>query len=88
MIKARMHALGSKQHTWEGYKKEYGAPLTLATDSVIVTSVIEANEKRDTTTLDLPGIYLHAENNKHIIILLKGKLVELLVQIDPLLYRM
>ena len=68
---------------WEGYKKEDGASPTVATDSVIVTSVIEAHEKQDETTLDLTGAYLHTENDEHIIMLLKGKLAELLVQVDP-----
>ena len=43
-IKARKCTVGSKQRTWEGYKKEDGASPTVATDSVIVTSVIEAHE--------------------------------------------
>ena len=66
-IKARKCAVGSKQRTWEGYKKEDDASPTVATDSVIVTSVIEAHEERDEATLDLPGAYLHAKNDEHII---------------------
>jgi len=44
-IKAKKYAVGSKQCTWKGYKKEDRASPTVATDTVIVTSVIEANEK-------------------------------------------
>ena len=39
-IMARKFDVGSKQRTWEGYKKEDGASPTVATDSVIVTSVV------------------------------------------------
>ena len=79
---------GRKQAAYlGGYKKEVGASPTVATDSVIVTSVIEVNEERDGATLDLPGAYLHAENDEHITMLLKGKLAELLLQVDPSLYR-
>ena len=37
--------------------------------------------------MDIPTASLHAVNNKHIIMLLKGKVVELLVQLQPELYR-
>ena len=86
-IKSRKCALvESKQRAWEGHKKEDGASLTVATDSVIMTSVIVTNEERHTATLDLLSTYLHTENDEHIIMLLKWKLAELLVQIDPSLY--
>jgi len=79
--------VGNQQRTWEGYKKEDRASPNVATDSVIVTLVIEAHEEQDEATLDLPGAHLHAENDEHTIMLLKGKLAELLVQVEPSLYR-
>ena len=38
-------------------------------------------------TADLPNAYLHADNNEQTLMLLQGKLAELMVQIDPELYR-
>jgi len=37
--------------------------------------------------MDIPGAFLNAENDEYIIMLLRGKLAELMVQIDPQLYR-
>ena len=36
--------------------------------------------------MDIPVAYLHAENDGHITILLRGKMVELLVKLQPELY--
>ena len=52
-----------------------------------MTSVTEAHEEQDEAILYLPDAYLHAKNDEHIIMLLKDKLAELLVQVDPSLYR-
>ena len=43
-IQARNCVVGSKQQTWEGYKKEDDASPTVATYSVIVTLVIAADD--------------------------------------------
>ena len=37
--------------------------------------------------LDLPNVFLHAENKEKTLILLKGKLAELMVQIDSKMYQ-
>ena len=39
------------------------------------------------TIIDLPGALLHAETDEHIILGLKGKLVEMMTMVDPKLYR-
>ena len=61
--------------------------LPLITDSVMITVAIAAKERRDVMMLDLPGAYLHTNNDEETIMLLKGKLAELLVQVEPSLYR-
>ena len=45
-------AIGSKQRTYDVYSKSDG------TDSVIITAGIDAHERRDVMTIDLPGAYL------------------------------
>ena len=86
-VKARKVAVGSKQRTFPGYVKSEWSSPTVTTDGVIITSTIEAHEGRDVATADLPNAYLHADNNEQTLMLLKGKLEELMVQIDPELYR-
>ena len=52
-IKARKCAVGSKQRTFPGYVKlEWGSP-TVSTDSVIITSAIEAHQGCDVAVVDL-----------------------------------
>ena len=41
-IKARKVADGSKQRTYDGYKKSDGYSPTVATDSIFLTGVIDA----------------------------------------------
>ena len=86
-VKARKCAVGSKQRTFEGYSKAEWASPTVSTDSVLITSAIDAHENRKVVTCDLPGAYLNTDNNEETIMLLKGKLAELMVQVDPKLYR-
>ena len=52
-----------------------------------VTSAIEAHQGRDVALIDLSNAFLNADNNEQTLMLLKGKLVELMVQIDPNIYR-
>ena len=86
-IKARKCAVGSKQRTFEGYNKADWASPTVSTDGVLITSAIEAHEGRHIATCDLPNAYLNTDNNEETIMLLKGELAELMVQVDPKLYQ-
>ena len=85
-IKARKCAVGSKQRTFLGYVKSEWAFPTVSTDGVIITSTIEVHQGRDIATADLPNAFLNAFNNEQTLMLLKEKLAELMVQIDPKLY--
>ena len=86
-IKARKCAVGSKQRKFPGYVKSEWAYPTVSMDGVILTSTIEAHEGRDVAVNDLPNVFLNADNNEQTLVLLKGKLAELMVQIDPKMYR-
>ena len=59
----------------------------MATDTVLIIATIGAKEESNVVTMILPGVYLHTENDEHVVMLLKGKLCKLVVQIDPKLYR-
>ena len=87
VVKSRKCAVGSKQRTFPGYVKSKWAYPTVSTDAVIITSTIEAHEGRDVSVIDLPNAFLSADNNEQTLLLLKGNLAELMVQIDPQMYR-
>ena len=87
LIKNRFCADGSKQRTYEGYKKEDDASSTPSNESTMMTSTIDAHKGRDIMTVNLPGAYLHIFTKKYIIMLLKGELAEMMVLAAPSLYR-
>ena len=67
-------------------KSEWAYPI-VSTDSAIITSAIEAHQGRDVAVIDLPNAFLNSDNNEQTLILLKGKLAELMVQINPNIYQ-
>ena len=60
---------------------------TVATESVFITAIINAHEGRNVACFDIPGVFLHADVDKDITMVLKGRLAELMVQVAPNLYR-
>ena len=86
-IKARNVADGSKQRTYDGYDKSDGSSPTVATDSIFLTGVIDATEQRYIAILDITNAFLHADNYEKILMLLRGRLAEMMVQVDPSMYR-
>ena len=55
-IKARHCANGSKQHKW--MRADKLASPTVMTESVLLTAAIEAKEKRDVATFDIPNAFI------------------------------
>eukprot|EP00956_Cyclotella_meneghiniana_P002566 scaffold3022_cov42-Cyclotella_meneghiniana.AAC.2 len=83
-IKARACANGSTQR---GYiPKETTASPTVMNDSVMITSAVDAHEEREVVTLDIPGAFLHADLDEEVVMLLRGQLADLMVEVDPELY--
>jgi hypothetical protein len=85
-VQAHACADGSKEWCQLGYKKEDGASPTVATDSIMITATIDAYEQRNVATIDIPGAFLNAYNDKETFMFLKGCLAELMVQVNPNLY--
>ncbi len=84
-VKARMCADGRKQRgDWT--KQETMLP-TVSTEAVFITAVIDAHEERDVACFDIPGMFLLADSDKDITMILKGRLAELMVKVAPNLYR-
>ena len=58
----------------------------MALESTMITSVIEVYERRDMEIIYIPGSYLHTESDENMIMILKGRLAEMLMNIKPKLY--
>ena len=86
-IKARKVADGSKCRTYAGYENSDGSSPTVATDSIFLTGVVDARERRDIAILDIVNAFLHATNDEKVLMLLRGKLAEMMVAVDSKLYR-
>jgi hypothetical protein len=53
----------------------------------MLSCVIDAMERRDVATVDIPGAFMQADMDETVHMKLEGKMAELLVRIDPELYR-
>ncbi len=49
--------------------------------------MIEAHKERNVACFDVPGAFLHADLDKDITMILKGRLADLMVKVAPNLYR-
>ena len=59
----------------------------MITDSIFLTGVVDAREGRATAILDVANAFIHADNDQYVLMLLWGKLAELIVKVDPSLSR-
>ena len=84
-IKGRGCADGRKQrlHT----PKDDASSPTVATESVLLSCVIDAKEQRDVATVDIPGAFMQGDQDETVHMHLEGTLAELLTKCDPKLYR-
>ncbi len=60
-IKAKLCANGNPQR--EHIAKEEAAAPTATLKSVFITSTIDAKEGRKVVTIDIPGAFLHVDND-------------------------
>ncbi len=86
--KARTVAGGNKQR---GYiQKEDASSPTVATESVLLTCIIDAEEGRDVAIIDIPNAFVQTrvEDEKDMaFIKIRGVLVDILVEIAPDVYK-
>ncbi len=83
-VKGRGCADGRKQRAWTN--KEDSTSPTVSTEAVFLTAVIDAHEGRDVAVVDIPNAFLQADMDESVHIRFTGKMVELLLEIDPELY--
>ena len=86
-IKASKVADGSKQRTYNEYYKADGSSPTITTEIIFFTGVVDSREGRAVAVLDIANAFLRAHNGERFPMLLRGKLAEIMVRIDPSMYR-
>ena len=84
--KTRKMADFSKQRTYNGYDKSDGLLTNVAMDSIFLTGVVDACENREISILDIDNTFLHTENDEKSLMLLRGKLAEMMLQVYPIMY--
>ena len=72
--------------------KDEATSPTAATESIMLTGVIEAKQGRDIITLDVPNAFvqmsiLQGKNDKKVIMKIRGALVDILVEMSPETYK-
>jgi hypothetical protein len=83
-IKGRGCADGRKQRLYKT-KEETSSP-TVRTESLLLSCVIDAKERRQVITCDVPGAFMQVDVDKVVHVRLVGPLVELLAKADLKLY--
>ncbi len=87
-VKGRTVAGGNKQRSY--INKEDASSPTVAIESVIITSIIDALEKRDVAIVDIPNAFIQIvveQKSQRAIIRIRGILVDMLVKIAPEVYK-
>ncbi len=84
-IKARGCADGRKQRATTN-KEDASAP-TVSIEAVMLSATIDAMEERDVATVDIPGAFMQADIDEVVHVKFEGEIAEMLVKLDPKLYR-
>ena len=84
-LKMRLVGDGRKQRPY--FTKEETASPTCTNEGFIMTTVIDAFEKRDVGFFDIPGAYLNAfmktdKNGKHTIVKITGRTLDIMCEIN------
>jgi hypothetical protein len=67
-------------------KADTGSP-TVSLEAMLLTCATDAKEGRYVTVTDIPGAFLHADMEQKVHMLLEGTIAELIVKLEPSLYR-
>jgi hypothetical protein len=85
-IKGRGCADGRKQRVYK--TKEETSVLTVAVEALMLSSIIDAKERRYVVTDNIPGAFMQADMAEVIHMKLEGPLAKLLLtRVDPILYK-
>jgi hypothetical protein len=84
-IKGRACINGAPQ--WAYIPKEEAASLTVLTESTFIAAAIAANEHRGVRCYNIPSVFVNMDVDEDVLMVLKGKLAEMMVKIAPQVYR-
>ena len=90
-VKGRMVYNGKPSREWIG--KEDSASPTAALESILITAVIDAKERRDVMTADVPNAFIQTvmpkpkDGQARVMMKITGVLVDVVVQMNPSLYK-
>ncbi len=76
---------GAPQHTY--IAKEDAASPTVSSESTFITASITTKEKRMVRCYDVPSAFVNTDMDKDVLMVFKGELVEMMVQIAPQIYQ-
>ena len=88
-VKGRLAFNGAPTRNW--ITSEDKSSPTVLNESLKLTCTVDAYQNRDVMSMDVPNAYLHAtlpekEIGERVVMKIRGKLVDWLVEIDPLAY--
>ena len=86
-MKSSKCAMVNKQRMHDGYDKFAGSSPTVTTKGLILSTAINAYKEWEMSIVDTGTAFLHADNDEEVLMKLRGKIVELLVQLEPTMYR-
>ena len=78
--------MGNKKCTYDGYDKSAGSSSTVNTKGLILSTAIDAFEGKKMAIVDIGTAFLHADNDEEVLMKLRGKIVELSLQLEPTMY--
>jgi hypothetical protein len=81
-IKGRTVADGSTQRAY--INAEEAASPTVSIEALMITSAIDASERRDVATADISGAFLQADIDELVLVMFEGVMVDLLIKTDPI----
>ena len=83
-FKARTVADGRPQKFWT--PKEETMSSAASSEATLLTLLVDAHEKRDVATVDVPGAYLHADMKDFVLLKLEGEIVDYMMEASPETY--
>jgi hypothetical protein len=84
-IKGRACLNGAPQ--WAYIPKEDMASPMVLTESTFITGAIVASKRRKVRCYDVPSAFVNTDVDKDMLMVLKGELAEMMIQIAPQVYR-
>ena len=84
-IKGRACINGAPQQAY--ISKEEAASPTVSTESTFITASIATHEHRKVRCYDIPSAFVNTDVDEDVLMVLKGELADMMVQIAPQVYR-